>query len=60
MLPNTSKSIPPLNYNSTVFESDYDNANALNNFFRDQTLLDGSDGDIPVLQDIHGKWKSAP
>ena len=47
--PNTSTSIPPLQNNDSVSHDDLDKANILNDFFRDQTVIDESNADLPQL-----------
>ena len=47
--PNTSTSIPPLQNNDSVSHDDLDKANILNDFFRDQTVIDESNAVLPQL-----------
>ena len=42
-------SIPPLENNGTIFSDDLDKANILNNYFRDQTIIDDEDVEIPMI-----------
>ena len=47
--PNTSISIPPFQNNDSVSHDDLDKANILNDFFRDQTVIDESNAVLPQL-----------
>ena len=47
--PNTSASIPPLQNNDSVSHDDLDKANILNNFFKDQTVIDESNAVLPQI-----------
>ena len=47
--PNTSTSIPPLQNNDSVSHDDLDKANILNDFFRDQTIIDESNAVLPQV-----------
>ncbi len=53
MSQSSSTSIPPLRNSTTILDNDFEKANGLNNFFRDQTLLDGAEAEIPMIPDIH-------
>ena len=47
---NPSSSIPPLEYNNTVFTADTDKAYVLNMFFKRQTILNKDDTFLPDIQ----------
>ena len=47
--PNTSTSIPPLQNNDSVSFDDLDKVNILNDFFRDQTIIDESNAVLPQI-----------
>ena len=49
IVPNTSISIPPLQNNDSVSHDDLDKANILNDFFREQTVIDESNAVLPQL-----------
>ena len=42
-------SIPPLENDGTIFSDDLDKANILNNYFRDQTIIDDKDVELPMI-----------
>ena len=42
-------SVPTLEKDGRVYNDDTDKANLLNNFFRDQTLLDDTNAQVPIL-----------
>ena len=48
--PNSKSSITPLKTNGQIYAEECDKANILNDFFKDQTLLDERNAEIP---DIH-------
>lgn len=50
---NTKSSIPPLQHNDILLSDDNDKANLLNNFFRDQTLVNDSNIDVPILPTLN-------
>ena len=45
--PSRSSSIPPLNINNVVVSDPTEKANLLNNYFRDQTILNDNDVEVP-------------
>ena len=47
--PTTKSSIPTLEKDGHIYSDDTDKANLLNNFFRDQTLLDDSNAQLPNI-----------
>lgn len=47
--PTTNSSIPPLEHDGIIYSDDTDKANLLNNFFRDQTLLDERNAVLPRI-----------
>lgn len=47
--PNSKSSIPPLEVDGTVYSDELDKANVLNDFFRDQTLLDEHNATLPDI-----------
>ena len=47
--PNTNSSIPTLEHDGIIYSDDTDKANLLNNFFRDQTLLNESNVILPRI-----------
>ena len=47
--PKTKSSIPTLEKDGHIYSDDTDKANLLNNFFRDQTLLDDSNAQLPNI-----------
>ena len=47
--PNTSTSIPPLQNNDSVSHDDLDKANILNDFFRDQAVIDEPNAVLPHI-----------
>ena len=49
---NVKKSIPPLQHNDSLLSNDIDKANLLNNFFRDQTLVNDTNTDTPVIPSL--------
>ena len=52
ILPNSSNSFPPLDNDGQIITDDVDKANALNNYFQDQTLsINDTDVEVPgVIQ----------
>ena len=49
--PNRSNSFPPLDNDGQIITDDVNKANALNDYFRDQTLINDSDVEVPdVIQ----------
>ena len=57
--PNSKSSIPPLETNGQIYAEECDKANILNDFIKDQTLLDERNAEI---HDIHipNKKRNAP
>ena len=55
--PNSKSSIPPLETNGQIYAEECDKANILNDFFKDQTLLDERNAEIP---DIHSYPVDSP
>ena len=47
--PNKTKTIPPLHSNGNIITETIDKANLLNNFFRDQTIIDDYNIDPPTV-----------
>ena len=47
--PNSKTSVPPLEVNNNIITDEHDKANALNNFFQSQTLLDEQNAVLPDL-----------
>ena len=45
--PNRSNSFPPLDNDGQIITDDVDKANALNDYFRDQTLINDTDVEVP-------------
>ena len=45
--PNSKSSIPPLETNGQIYAEECEKANILNDFFKDQTLLDERNAEIP-------------
>ena len=51
ILTNRSNSFPPLDNDGQIITDDVDKANALNDYFRDQTLINDTDVEVPdVIQ----------
>ncbi len=50
--PSSSTSIPPLQMNDDIVSDESEKANLLNNFFRDQTLLDETSITLPELSQL--------
>ena len=50
---NVKKSIPPLQHNDSLPANDIDKANLLNNFFRDQTLVNDTNTDTPIIPSLN-------
>ena len=49
--PNRSNSLPPLDNGGQIINDDIYKANALNDYFRDQTLINDTDVEVPdVIQ----------
>ena len=48
--PSTNSSVPTLEKDSCVFSDDTEKANLLNDFFRDQTSLDGRNARVPDVE----------
>ena len=46
--------IPPLEINGSVFTDDIDEANWLNDYFRDQTLINENNAFLPILPPFNG------
>ena len=55
--PNSKSSIPPLETNGQIYAEECEKANILNDFFKDQTLLDERNAEIP---DIHSYPVDSP
>ena len=55
--PNLKSSIPPLETNGQIYAEECEKANILNDFFKDQTLLDERNAEIP---DIHSYPVDSP
>ena len=55
--PNSKSSIPPLETNGQIYAEECEKANLLNDFFKDQTLLDERNAEIP---DIHSYPVDSP
>ena len=47
--PTATSSIPPLESNGRIYTDEQDKANLLNNYFKEQTLLDDSNAELPAL-----------
>ena len=47
--PTATSSIPPLESNGRIYTDEQDKANLLNNYFKEQTLLDDSNTELPAL-----------
>ena len=47
--PNSKCSVPPLQTNGMTVSDELEKANVLNDFFRDQTLVDDTNVDLPVI-----------
>ena len=47
--PNSKTSIPPLEFNDTIYTEDNDKANVLNSFFQSHTILNEQNAIIPTL-----------
>ena len=47
--PNSKSSIPPLETNGQIYAEECEKANKLNNFFKDQTLLNERNAEIPDI-----------
>ena len=47
--PNSNSSIPPLEYDNTIYADETDKANILNNYFQSQTILDETNAVLPDL-----------
>ena len=47
--PNSRTSIPPLEFNDTIYTEDNDKANVLNSFFQSHTILNEQNAIIPTL-----------
>ncbi|MCG8078294.1 MAG: hypothetical protein JAY75_18895, partial [Candidatus Thiodiazotropha taylori] len=58
--PKANATIPPLEKDGTVYTDDLDKANILNNFFRDQTLLENVNASLPdiVPYSVNGTFSS--
>ena len=50
---NVKKSIPPLQHNDSLLANDIDKANLLNNFFRDQTLVNDTNTVTPTIPSLN-------
>ena len=48
--PNSKNSVPPLIKDGTIADDETDKANILNDFFRDQTLIDDNGVDLPQFE----------
>ena len=46
-----TSTLPPLHCNDELVTDDTEKANLLNDYFRDQTLLDDSNVEVPFIQD---------
>ena len=51
--PGTTSSVPPLQVNDTVLTDDEDKANLLNDYFRDQTIINDDNVEVPVITDYN-------
>ena len=47
--PTATSSIPSLESNGRIYTDEQDKANLLNNYFKEQTLLDDSNAELPAL-----------
>lgn len=47
--PKSNSTIPPLEKDGTVYVSDTEKANILNDFFKDQTLLNEDNAELPDI-----------
>ena len=47
--PNSNSSIPPLEYDNTIYSDETDKANIFNNYFQSQTILDETNAVLPDL-----------
>lgn len=47
--PNSNTSIPPLEKEGIIISDELEKANALNDFFREQTLVDDNNAEIPTI-----------
>ena len=47
--PNSTLSIPPLEYHNTIYADETDKANIFNNYFQSQTILDETNAVLPDL-----------
>ena len=51
--PNSKSSVPPLEKDGIIYDDDTDKANVLNDFFRDQTLVDDHGVELPPLDNYN-------
>ena len=51
--PGTASSVSPLQVNGTVLTDDEDKANLLNDYFRDQTIINDDNVEVPVNTDYN-------
>ena len=58
--PNSKCSVPPLQTNGMTVSDELEKAYVLNNFFRDQTLVDDTNVDLPVIDQyvVHSDFSS--
>ena len=58
--PNSKCSVPPLQTNGMTVSDELEKANVLNDFFRDQTLVDDTNVDLPVIDQyvVHSYFSS--
>ena len=58
--PNSKCSVPPLQTNGMTVSDELEKANVLNDFFRDQTLVDDTNVDLPVIDHhvVHSDFSS--
>ena len=58
--PNSKCSVPPLQTNGMTVSDEIEKANVLNDFFRDQTLVDDTNVDLPVIDQyaVHSDFSS--
>lgn len=58
--PNSKRSVPPLQTNGIIVSDELEKANVLNDFFRDQTLVDDTNVDLPVIDQyvVHSDFSS--
>ncbi|MEW8542945.1 MAG: endonuclease/exonuclease/phosphatase family protein, partial [Candidatus Thiodiazotropha sp.] len=51
--PSTTSTIPPLQVNDNVLTEDEDKANLLNDYFRDQTIINDDNIEVPIINDYN-------